>query len=198
MYAMYYGTSAPIILTITQSRGVLLEFRYATCPSTTYFTIFVALTAAYKLGMHIVAMVFAIASRKIKVDALNDYKYTSVIIYTSTVLIILLLVVIFASRVLLTLVGVVSVLIFSESMVFVSLTYIPKVSSRSASNVLLSLSYHLQMVALYKDPKGEFVFADKETRSTRSIRAASVSSERHLTVGTLSNRASPANVLEKS
>ena len=106
----------------------MLEFRYATCPSTIYFTIFVALTAVYKLSMHIVAMVFAIASRKIKVDALNDYKYTSAIIYTSTVLIFLLLLVIFVSRVLLILVGAVSLLIFSESMVFVSLTYIPKVS----------------------------------------------------------------------
>lgn len=110
-----------------QDKGVLVVFHYATCPTTIYFTIFVVLTTAYKLTMHIVAMVFAVASRKIKVTVLNDYKYTSAIIYISTVLIIALLVVIFVSRLLLSLVAVVSLLIFSESMVFVTLTFFPKV-----------------------------------------------------------------------
>ena len=88
------------------------------------------LTIMYKLVLHAVGLVLAFLTRKIQVDVLNDYRYNSAIIISST----FLMLAVFISYLLLggyKTQGAImwAILVFLFISVYLGLTFIPKVGS---------------------------------------------------------------------
>ena len=88
------------------------------------------LSAIFKGLIHLAAIVLTFFTRKVKVDALNDYKYTLAIIHISTVLNVLLVLAffVFVNYQNAAVVSF-STLTFLDSFFFLVLTFIPKVCS---------------------------------------------------------------------
>ena len=113
---------------IFQEQGVLQVFYILNCETSYFYFAWVILTAIFKLVLHIIAIILAFRIHKIEVDVINDYKYTSIIVYSSTVLILLLVVVIFAASSYTNVSGALTdILIFLEVVTFLGLTFFPKV-----------------------------------------------------------------------
>ena len=80
--------------------------------------------------MHVVAIVLAIRTRNIEVDAVNDAKETQATVYTSTVLIVLFLAFNFTLEGFANAYGIgVGICIYLECVTFLGFTFIPKVKS---------------------------------------------------------------------
>lgn len=112
-----------------QEQGVLVTFCAFRCNNNVYLLIWAVLSVAFKLVIHSIAIVLAFLVRKIEFTALDNSTYTLAIIYTSSVINILLVVFLFALLNYKNLSTVAfSTLIFVDSMTFLSLTFIPTVS----------------------------------------------------------------------
>lgn len=99
-----------------------------------FFSIWLGASVLYKFILHLFAIVLACRIRHVEVDAVNDYKYNVAIIYISSVLISLLVVVLFVFNSLLNTQNAsaasISFLIFMECITFLGLTFFPKVSMK--------------------------------------------------------------------
>ena len=118
--------------------GITIEEHYILkCGDTIYYYIFIVITASFKIVLHLFGLILAILNRKVKIDALNDYKSMSGIVYSSTILI--------------TLIGIVAAttagrpdlnmmlhtaLVFITISTFLGLTFIPKVISKFNSSTI--------------------------------------------------------------
>ena len=112
-----------------QEQGVTEVFCAFRCSVDNFIIVWLILSAAFKVLIHLPAIVLAFLTRRVKVDALNDYKPTLAIIHISTVLNVLLMVTLFAFATFQNAAAVSSsTLIFLNSMFFLGLTFIPKVS----------------------------------------------------------------------
>ena len=92
------------------------------------------LAILYKFILHVIALVLALLIRNIKMEALNDSRETVVIIYASTVLLLigcLVLATLYQSASIITIVW--SIVVFSVAMVHLALTFVPKVSGKLVS-----------------------------------------------------------------
>ena len=88
-----------------------------------------AVTVTVKFAMHVIAIVLAIRTRNIEVEAVNDAKETQAIVYISTALIILVVVCNFTLEGYANAYGLaIGLLSYLESVTFLGLTFIPKVS----------------------------------------------------------------------
>ena len=77
--------------------------------------------------IHVIGLVLAILTRKIKIDSLNDSKYSTAIIYCSCFLLILLTISNFAVSGLNRSTAVWTLFVFIGVCIFLGLTFIPKV-----------------------------------------------------------------------
>ena len=93
------------------------------------------LALAYKVIIHIIGLVLAFLTRKVKVDPLNDSRYSAAIIYCSCVMLVLAVIVVFALSGVNVYAGVWSSFVFAEVCVFLGLTFIPKVHVNNALHV---------------------------------------------------------------
>ena len=142
-----------------QGQGVMEVFCAFKCSVDNFIIIWTILSVALKVLIHLPAIVLAFLTRKVKVDALNDSRSTIAIIHISTVLNVLIFVASFALATFHNAVAVfLSTLIFLNSMIFLAFTFIPKVSWTALYIHSFKTVLHIQMVALYKDPKGERIF----------------------------------------
>ena len=90
-------------------------------------------TALFKFSLHFAAIILAFRIRNIKVNTLNDFKFSSAIVYTSTILIVILIGVLVAgSDYINVFAALVPLLVFLEILVFLLLTFVPKVSMNNA------------------------------------------------------------------
>ena len=69
--------------------GVLENYYVIGTTEGIYYQLFVILTIIYKFGLYAVGLVLAFLTRNIKVDVLNDYRYNSAIIITSSLLLVI-------------------------------------------------------------------------------------------------------------
>ena len=74
----------------SQDQGVQVENYTYICIVTIYYAIYVAIVILYKLVLHVIALVLAWLTRKVEIDALNDYKSTVATIVCSSILLLLL------------------------------------------------------------------------------------------------------------
>ena len=100
------------------------------CGLSIYLPAFLFVSIGYKFILHIIALVFALLSRKVKIEVLNDSRETAAIIYASTILLIITCLVIFALGETVNLLNIMwTLIIFSVSMIHLGLTFIPEVSA---------------------------------------------------------------------
>ena len=112
-----------------QEQGVTEVFCTFRCTINGFLIAWSGLSAAFRFLIHLVAIVLAFLIRKVKVDALNDYKFTLAIIHISTVLSVLFVVSMFALGNFQNAAAVsLSTLTFLDSFFFLVLTFVPKVS----------------------------------------------------------------------
>ena len=87
-----------------------------------------AITVTIKFALHVIAIVLAIRTRNIEVEAVNDAKETQAIVYISTALIILVVVCNFTLEGYANAYGLaIGILSYLDCVTFLGLTFIPKV-----------------------------------------------------------------------
>ena len=119
-----------VLHTLIQDQGVIQEYYTIVCGSTVYYLIWTGITIIYKLILHIVGLVFAFRIRKIEIDALNDSKYSALIVYCSSFMLVLIFIIIPATADKPNVEDSIwSVIVFVLILMYLGLTFIPKVSS---------------------------------------------------------------------
>ena len=117
-----------LLYIIIQNQGVIQEYYIIFCGATVYYLIWTCLSIVYKLILHIIGLVLAFLIRKIEISALNDSKYSALLIYCSSFVLILIIITIPTNvdkpNVVISLW---SVIIFVVILMFLGLTFVPKV-----------------------------------------------------------------------
>ena len=123
-----YMFTSRLLYIIIQNQGVIQEYYISVCGSTVYYLIWTCLSIVYKLILHIIGLVLAFLIRKIEISALNDSKYSALLIYCSSFVLILIIIIIPTNvdkpNVVISLW---SVIIFVVILMFLGLTFVPKV-----------------------------------------------------------------------
>ena len=125
--------------------------------------IFLGILYGYKMLLQVVALVLAFSTRKVKVKGLDDAKYIGAGVYVTSIV---LAVVIVATYSLNHVISAFAALFCTGFLVgttaILALVFVPLV--RSLFSLLASynniLSILVQMVGLYRDPKGENIFSE--------------------------------------
>ena len=90
----------------------------------------ISLSVAYKVIIHVIGLVLAFLTRIVKIDSLNDSKYSTAIIYYSCFnLLVLVPIFIFVISRINEFAYAWTTIVFIEVCMFLGLTFIPKVSS---------------------------------------------------------------------
>ena len=104
------------------------NFYVVDCGKGIYFPLIVVISIAYKLILHAVALVLAFLTRKIKVDILNDYRYnTAIIIASSFVMLVVCFTLPPLSEYINWFTAVWAIEVFLINMLYLGLTFVPKV-----------------------------------------------------------------------
>lgn len=113
-----------------QEMGIRVEHYVLLCGNPVTEIILVAVTVAIVLTMHTVAIVLALRTRKIEVDAVNDAKEIQIIVYISTVIIIMVGIMFFALEGFPNAYGIaIGLCAYLECSVFLGFIFVPKVCS---------------------------------------------------------------------
>ena len=99
--------------------------------SSTLYIIYISLTIAFKLIIHVTGLILAFITRKVKIDPLNDSRYSAALIYISTLFLLGSLAIFFLVEDNNTYAGVWTTYVLAEVCVFLGLNFIPKVSDKS-------------------------------------------------------------------
>ena len=102
--------------------------RMIVCGNTsTLFFVYISLTYVFKLIIQIVGLILAFLTRKVKIDPLNDSRYSAILIYISFGLLIVSFIIVFLVEDNNTYAGVWTTFVLAEVCVFLGLNFIPKV-----------------------------------------------------------------------
>ena len=118
-----------------QEDGYTVTHHIITCGLSSTFIIYFSLAIGYKIIIHVIGLVLAFITRKVKIDPLNDSRYSAAIIYSSCVMLFLAIIVVsvaYPSR-MNVYAGIWTTVVFVEACVFLGPTFIPKVSECSCS-----------------------------------------------------------------
>ena len=111
-----------------QDQGYTVVNQMIVCGNTsTLFFVYISLTYAFKLIIHIVGLILAFLTRKVKIDPLNDSRYSAVLIYISFGLLIVSVIIVLLVEENNTYAGVWTTFVLAEVCVFLGLNFIPKV-----------------------------------------------------------------------
>ena len=104
------------------------RYQVISCGTNVIFHIHVILAIVYKLILHVIGLVLVCLTTNVKVDVLNDYRYNIAIIIISTVF---LMIIGIANYLLVGFVNwsilIWAISIFTSSMTYLGLTFVPKV-----------------------------------------------------------------------
>lgn len=112
----------------SQDKGYTVTYVYISCGVSPIFIVYLALVMLYKVIIHVIGLVLAFLTRKVKIDPLNDSKYSAAIIYSSCIMLFLAVVVIVSLNRQNLYAGIWTSLVLVQVCVFLGLTFIPKVS----------------------------------------------------------------------
>ena len=96
-------------------------------PTTKTYVIYISLTIAYKLIIHVIGLILAFMTRKVNIDPLNDSRYSAALVYFSSVVLTLSLLFIFLVRGSVIFAPIWTTLVLLEVCAFLGLTFFPKV-----------------------------------------------------------------------
>lgn len=117
-----------LVIYCSQVHGYTVTHVHIACGISSIFIAYVSLVTLYKAIIHVIGLVLAYLTRKVKIDALNDSKYSAAIIYCSCIMLVLAVVIIALSGRQNLYAGIWTSLVFVQVCVFLGLTFIPKVS----------------------------------------------------------------------
>ena len=103
-------------------------FYFVDCPKSIFYYLFIVFSLGFKYILHIIAGLFAFSIRKVKVGALNDFRYVSTYVYVSSILITMYIAFVFIAGGRPTLfAGALIGILFLEISLLLCLVFIPKV-----------------------------------------------------------------------
>ena len=105
----------------------------------------------YKMILHIIGLILAFHIRKVKIEPLNDSKYSAIIMYCSFIFLILAITVIFGVPGINGKGASWTVFVFIEVCIFLGLTFIPKVSSHSYFFQVVGKATYIILYSLMTD-----------------------------------------------
>lgn len=112
-----------------QAQGYTVVNNIIVCGnSSIHYVIYISLTIAFKLMIHVTGLILAFVTRKVKIDPLNDSRYSAALIYISTVFLLASLVIFFLVEDNNTYAAVWTTYVLAEVCMFLGLNFIPKVS----------------------------------------------------------------------
>lgn len=120
----------------SQEKGYTVTHLIISCGFSTIFIIYFSLALAYKVIIHVIGLVLAFLTRKVKIDTLNDSKASAAIIYSSCLMLILATIAVFALYGVNAYASVWTTLVFAEVCVFLGLTFIPKARMKKQIHIL--------------------------------------------------------------
>ena len=141
--------------------------------------------------LQLLGIVLSFQTRRIKYIGLRDSKYITAIIYISSIVLAILALVTFSLRTYINIdTGIFVSGYFILTTIFLALIFIPKVYflTKYRASISTTTLVPLQMVLLYKDPKGETI---TETTLTRSVNVST--KENVLQLNCSSSRSKAAN-----
>lgn len=116
-----------MILITLQENGYTVTPLIITCGRSLISFIYFSLTLVYKVIIHFVGLVLAFLTRKVKIDPLNDSRYSAITVYSSCFMLGLVIIVHFALSGENVYYFVLTSIVFVEQCVFLGLTFLPKV-----------------------------------------------------------------------
>ena len=117
------------LLSSIQAQGYTVVNNIIVCGnSSIYYIIYISLTIAFKLVIHVTGLILAFVTRKVKIDPLNDSRYSAALIYVSTLFLLASLVIFFLVEDNNIYAAVWTTYVLAEVCVFLGLNFIPKVS----------------------------------------------------------------------
>jgi hypothetical protein len=141
--------SSPIN-SILQAQGYTVVNNIIVCGNSSILYIYVSLTIAFKLVIHVTGLILAFVTRKVKIDPLNDSRYSAALIYISTLFLFGSLVIFLLVEDNNTYAAVWTTYVLAEVCVFLGLNFIPKVSHSACRKVLKRFfSYTNQSVFMH-------------------------------------------------
>ena len=96
----------------------------------TLFFVYISLTYVFKLVIHVVGLILAFLTRRVKIDPLNDSRYSAILIYISFGLLIGTIIIVLLVEENNTYAGVWTTFVLAEVCVFLGLNFIPKVRKK--------------------------------------------------------------------
>ena len=114
--------------------------------TSTLFFVYISLTYVFKLIIHIIGLILAFLTRKVKIDPLNDSRYSAVLIYISFGLLIVSVVIVLLVEENNTYAGVWTTFVLAEVCVFLGLNFIPKVFSVQCSATCKIIVYIVYII----------------------------------------------------
>ena len=112
---------------LSQEHGFTVVYYIISCDRTFTYVLFFSLSITYKVIINVVGFVLAFFTRKVKIDSLNDYKYSTAILYCSCFLLMLAIIASFAVPGFNRMAVAWTTVVFIEVCMFLGLTFIPKV-----------------------------------------------------------------------
>ena len=117
--------------------------------SSIHYIIYIALTFLFKLVIHVTGLILAFATRKVKIDPLNDSRYSAALIYIATLFLLGSLVIFFLVEDNNTYAAVWTTYVLAEVCVFLGLNFIPKVSCRKLSTFGIATPVSCLIFSIY-------------------------------------------------
>ena len=113
-----------------QEEGFNVTYNVSVCSSSARF-VFLGITFSYKIVLQVIAIILAFSIRKVKIKGLNDSREISAIVYATSIILVLVIVMTLALRSFINVSGTINGLGFSTaSTVALGFIFIPKVSWR--------------------------------------------------------------------
>lgn len=141
-----------INLYILQEQGYTVVNKKVICNTTSItFIIYISLSMFYKVIIHVIGLILAFMTRKVNIDPLDESRYSSILIYISSVILALVILFIFIDVETNTNSALWTTFMLIEVIAFLGLTFIPKVhqNSNQCTSVISPVHNKLYKRAFY-------------------------------------------------
>ena len=130
MKSMYYFNIFAnfIDLYLLQEQGYTVVNKMVICNQTSItFITYISLSMFYKLIIHVIGLILAFMTRKVNIDPLDESRYSAILIYISSVILAVAILILFLDIETNTNAALWTTFMLIEVIVFLGLTFIPKV-----------------------------------------------------------------------
>ena len=120
--------------------------------TSTLFFVYISLSYVFKLIIHVVGLILAFLTRRVKIDPLNDSRYSAILIYISFGFLIGTVIIVLLVEENNTYAGVWTTFVLAEVCVFLGLNFIPKVRKKLPCNRTGQFGHWVKITKLKSSP----------------------------------------------